>query len=318
MKIGKKTLHISIGVALLCSCSSTPDGVLPQEKMAELLADIHIGESVVEVERTKFYSDSLKKMVKQSILVDHNVTQAELDSSFAWYGRNIEEYIVVYNRVIEILENDLENLGSGTQEKVATTITNDEDSTNCWQGVNRYIINSNSASQFITFTLPQNANNENGDFYTWHMKLINNISPVNWGIFADYADGSSEYLNATALNEGWNNIKLITDSTKTVNKIYGYIYVNPKGSEEVHIDSISLIKMRVDRNIYRQRAYQKKFKYPKEQDKTNSNTKNSSPIQSSNENNNIPKIENTSNQTPSGNDHSLKKQSIKGIKVKQN
>lgn len=306
MKIGKKILQIFIGVALLCSCNSTPEGVLPQEKMAELLADIHIGESVVEVERTKFYSDSLKKTVKQSILVDHNVTQAELDSSFAWYGRNIEEYIAVYNRVIEILENDLNELGSGIQEKVAT-ISNDEDSTNCWQGVNRYIINSNSASQYITFTLPQNANTERGDFYTWNIKLINNISPIKWGIFADYADGSSEYLNATALNEGWNNIKLITDSTKTVNKVYGYIYVNPKGSEEVHIDSISLVKMHVNRNVYRQRAYQKKFKYKKEKEPDNK-------IEQANNNK-----ERSSNPSPNGNSHTIKKEnSSKESSLKQN
>ena len=272
MKIGKKILLVFIGVTLLSSCSSNPDGVLPQEKMAELLADIHIGESVVEVERTKFYSDSLKKTVKQSILIKHDVTQEELDSSFAWYGRNIEEYIAVYNRVIEILDNDINELGSGTQEKIAT-IPNDGDSTNCWQGANRYIINANSASQYITFSLPQNANTEKGDFYTWHIKLINNISPIKWGIIADYADGSSEYLNATAINEGWNNIKLIPDSTKMVNKIYGYIFVNPKGSEQVYIDSISLIKMHVNRNIYRQRAYQKKFNYKKGSEKTDNNKK---------------------------------------------
>ena len=99
------------------------------------------------------------------------------------------------------------------------------------------------------------------------------FSPIKWGIIADYADGSSEYLNATAINEGWNNIKLIPDSTKMVNKIYGYIFVNPKGSEQVYIDSISLIKMHVNRNIYRQRAYQKKFNHKKGSEKTDNNIK---------------------------------------------
>lgn len=261
MTIGKKILPIAIGATLLIGCSSTPDGVLPQEDMAQLLADIHIGESMVDIERTKYYNDSLRKTVKQSILLKHGATQAELDSSFSWYGRNIEEYIAVYDRVIEILNDDLKDIGSGIQEKVGST--QEGDSTDTWQGVRRYMINHNSASQYITFSIPKDRNTEKGDNFSLRMKLINNPSSIKWGIAADYSDGSTEYLNANAINEGWNTLSIVTDSTKSINKIYGYFYVIPKEFEQVYIDSISLIRMRVDRNLYRQRATQKKFEYGK-------------------------------------------------------
>lgn len=261
MKRSRAILSILLGLTIIVGCNSVPDGVLPKEKMAQLLADMHIGESIVDAEHTKYYSDSLKKTVKQSILVGHGVTQEELDSSFAWYGRNIEEYIEVYDRVIEILNEDLTRIGAGKEEKV--TISLEGDSVDTWQGTRYYTINHNSASRYITFRLSKDRNWENGDCYIWRMKLINNITPVKWGIVADYADGTTEYTNSTAYNEGWNDIKLITDSTKSLNRIYGYMYVSPKDGEQIYLDSISLVRMRVNRDYYHQRSMQKKFDYGK-------------------------------------------------------
>lgn len=269
MNISKHIFLLTFVATILVGCSSTPDKVLPQEKMAQLLADIHIGESMVEVDRTKFYNDSLKKTVKQSILVKHNVTPEELDSSFSWYGRNIEEYIAVYDRVIEILNDDLTDIGAGLQEKV--NVTQEGDSTDIWQGLRHYAINNKSASQYITFAISKDQHSQNGDYYTWKIKLINNPSPIKWGIAADYSDGTTEYINATASNEGWNNIKLISDSTKTLNKVYGFIYATPSENQQLFIDSITLVRMRVDRNVYRQRSGQRLFEYGKNKKKDEDN-----------------------------------------------
>lgn len=274
MKRSRAILSVLLGLTIIVGCNSAPDGVLPKEKMAQLLADMHIGESIVDVEHTKYYSDSLRKTVKQSILVEHGVTQEELDSSFAWYGRNIEEYIAVYDRVIEILNEDLTKIGAGKKEKVSLAL--EGDSVDTWQGTRHYAINHNSASRYITFNLPKDRNWENGDCYAWRMKLINNITSVKWGIVADYADGTTEYVNATAYNEGWNDIKLITDSTKSLNRVYGYIYVSPKESEQIYLDSISLVRMRVNRDYYHQRSMQKKFDYGKSKSTDSDTDKNKS------------------------------------------
>ena len=39
---------------LTCACSKVPGGVIPPERMAELLADFHTGEAVVDMNRTEF------------------------------------------------------------------------------------------------------------------------------------------------------------------------------------------------------------------------------------------------------------------------
>ena len=74
-------------------CNSTPDYVISQEKMAQLLVDIHIGESVVDANMQEYELDSVKKALKQSIYIKHGVTSEQVDTSFIWYGENIEKYI---------------------------------------------------------------------------------------------------------------------------------------------------------------------------------------------------------------------------------
>ena len=268
MNIIKRIIHIAVFSFVMIGCNSTPSEVLSKEDMAQLLADIHIGESIVDAERTKYYSDSLKKVVKQSILIKHNVTQAQLDTSFAWYGHNIEEYIAVYDRVIEILDADINKLGTISTEKV--NISFEGDSVDVWQKTRHYSINANSPSQFITFTLSKDHTWKNGDNYTWRLKLINNFSQPKWGIAADYSDGSSEFTNSSISNEGWNEIHLIPDSTKTLNRVYGYLYATPRDAEIIYLDSISLVRNRSNRSIYRQRFTQRIFEYGK----SNSSNKN--------------------------------------------
>lgn len=50
-------------LSILVACNNVPDYVIPQEEMAQLLADIHIGESVVDANSREYMSDSLKKQL---------------------------------------------------------------------------------------------------------------------------------------------------------------------------------------------------------------------------------------------------------------
>ena len=90
---------------LAAACDRRPDGVLGKEDMARLLADIHKAEIVAET-NTRTYNDSLKRVLRQSVYARHGVTTEDVDSSLSWYGYNMEKYLEVYDRVIEILEKE--------------------------------------------------------------------------------------------------------------------------------------------------------------------------------------------------------------------
>ena len=86
--------------------------VLGKKEMASLLTDVHKGESLIEINHNQFSSDSMRRVMKQSVLDAHGVTQQQWDSSLSYYGRNIEQYIELYDIVIAGLEQELKNVNS--------------------------------------------------------------------------------------------------------------------------------------------------------------------------------------------------------------
>ena len=121
-----KAENAAAGLLLLtCACSKVPGGVIPPERMAELLADFHTGEAVVDMNRTEFYTDSLRQLYKQSVYARHGVTPEEVDSSFSWYGRHMAEYMDVYDRTIEILDRRLIETGNRIAAEAALSIAGD-------------------------------------------------------------------------------------------------------------------------------------------------------------------------------------------------
>lgn len=250
------TAAILAGIA---ACSSTPDHVIPKERMAQLLADLHTAESVVEIDRANYRTDSAKKALKQSVLMRYGVTQEQVDTSFDWYGHNIKEYIEVYDRTIELLDKRIEAIDA-TAEDVTLTVVGD--SVDTWSSARIRILSARQPQQYIDFALDPDETWEPGDSYEWRMKMLNNRSPLQMALLTDYDDGSTDYATSADAQEGWHSIALHLDSTRTPTRIYGYATVPLSPNERVFIDSIALLRTRADRNIrVGQRSSQHTFRY---------------------------------------------------------
>ena len=104
------------GILLLSACKKVPDYVISENDMAELLADIHEANAVIEINPAAYNNDSLKKELKQSVFIRHNTTQEQFDTSLLWYGHNLDIYTEVYDNVIEILEERQKNIQKETLE----------------------------------------------------------------------------------------------------------------------------------------------------------------------------------------------------------
>lgn len=103
----------------LTACNSTPDGVIPDDEMAELMADIHTAESVVDTERRVFATDSMRRLLKQSVIARYGYTMADFDSSLSYYGRNIDLYAKLYEDVITILDERIAEAESRSATDIA-------------------------------------------------------------------------------------------------------------------------------------------------------------------------------------------------------
>ncbi len=239
-----------IGCCAFVGCTKVPDDVLEKEKMAALLADIHTGEAVVDANSSMFPDDSTKRVFKQSIYAHHGLTSEQVDRSFRWYGNHMDKYIEVYDRVLEIINEEMEDAQqrAGVAGVRVDTRTNllafEGDSVDVWNDVRFRPYASNLSSEHLPFVLRADNNWEHGDAYTFRYKLVGNTRSALLSVAVFYSDGVTEYMTKSFIGEGWHDVSFAVDSARTAREIYGSISYEVVQNERVFVDSISLVRTR--------------------------------------------------------------------------
>lgn len=121
-----------LATTLLAACSKVPDGILSEKKMQGVLTDMLLAEAMVNVDYNTYKSDTMKLALYESVFRKHDITQAVYDSSLVWYGRNLDIYMEVYNRVLADLNKRINNLGDVQAD--AAPVSN-RDSVDIWLAV---------------------------------------------------------------------------------------------------------------------------------------------------------------------------------------
>lgn len=263
MRLGKRILKIVAGASLALvalGCNRLPEGILDKDEMVDLLVDIHKGESVVEMQRGVYRNDSLKKRVKQSVLLHHGVTQAQLDTSFAYYGYHIEDYIEIYDKVIETLEIEVKNVkGYRGQAPVFA----EGDSVDVWQLPKLYKLSYADDARNIIFDIPKDSTWQKGDNYTLQLKILNSRQPqpsAKATLYAVYDTVKVEFRPSTTVTNGHVKVRLVTDSMLLPDLIYGNITYDLSPGENIYLDSISLVRTRNRKEHYYERNSQRTFR----------------------------------------------------------
>lgn len=238
-----------ISILLFTACKKVPSHVIQPDDMASLMADIHTAEAVVEMNRSGFFNDSLKQAMRQSVYLRHGVTSQEVDSSIAWYGRNIKYYMDVYDRTIEILEHRLIESGNRIAADNALSIAGD--SVDVWPNPRFISINDRLPSKLVTFNFDRDRNWEKGDNYTWRAKLFNTESVMEWLIGVEYSNGSVEWISQSTEGDGWRYIAIQTDSTRIPTRLFGYLTSINRPGTDLRLDSVELVRKRLNRENYR-------------------------------------------------------------------
>lgn len=250
---------------MVMSCHRRPGFVIPPDKMAELMADIHTGEAVVE-SSSDFRTDSTRQVLKQSILARHGVTTEQFDTSLYWYGQNIELFMEVNEKTMDILNHriaEAQKIGNADAPRIARTL--DGDSVDLWADASMVRVSQNSPSSVITFSLTADRNWERGDAFTLNLKPVRFRSGLMASMAVEYSDGTAEYISRRISGDIDNNelksITLYLDSAKTATNVYGALTSSPLDREVGFIDSISLIRTHHSDNSLHRSADQNKIRY---------------------------------------------------------
>lgn len=258
MTNSSRNIIFGLVAAAMFSCNRVPDNIIQPDEMADLLADIHTAESVVEMNYNQYPTEEARRNLKQAILDKHGVTQEDLDTSFMWYGSHLDKYMAIYENTAEILQSRLDKNQALEAEQASLSVSGD--SVDVWSQSRRYLCSLRSATKYVTFNLTADKNWTKGDSYTWRAKFFNNKNAVRWGIVAEYDDGSTEMMNEQFSGTGWQQITFYTDSTRSAKSVRGYLEVPPQeNATTTYIDSMQLVRNRLNSQRYSQRYRQRLF-----------------------------------------------------------
>jgi hypothetical protein len=85
---------------LTVSCSTRPWNVLPENRMEVVLYDLYMADAEVSENYGVFMNDSARKaQLLESVLEQHGITRARLDSSLAWYADNLDRYVKINENI---------------------------------------------------------------------------------------------------------------------------------------------------------------------------------------------------------------------------
>lgn len=251
-------------VLILClalfACKKTPDSVIGEGEMAELLADIHEADAVVELDFENYPNDSVKKVLKQSIFIKHHVSQEQFDSSLMWYGQNLDIYKDVYGEVIPILESRQKSVQQEAR-KAGERLLAAGDSADVWQLPHNLLFDRRLTDGMVqlAFSMQSDGESKSGDRYKWNLRLPDAKNPVDLFLGVDYADGTSEYQTKSISPEMQGEIVLQADSTRAVERVYGYLHYRMQVENTIFISGISLIRMRLNAENYTMHPYQRRL-----------------------------------------------------------
>lgn len=239
-----------IAAIALMSCSHTPDGIVSRKVMTDILYDMYRSEAVMEYERSLYYSDSLKLLLRHAIYQRHGVTPAQVDTSFYWYGHHIDQFIEMHDEVIRRLQDDLK------QQTGRSVVYAEGDSIDLWPGLPAYRFSGDRMVTTLQYSVPLDNDAKDGDNYTLQFHQSDpELAEATIAMFANYDDQTVEFriIHSSSTNP-WNRIILPTDSTKALTRLYGYIsYQLLSPTLPAYIDSVSLVRTRLNPATYSQR-----------------------------------------------------------------
>lgn len=251
---------ILLSALFAMSCSKTPDGVVNEKDMAKLMVDMHKAEAIYEEAENKYYNDSLKLTLRQSVLQKHNVTPEMFDSTLVWYAHHLEVYNEVYDDVIKILDDEKHKLSQSDFTSSASLVSDiapskpryktTGDTADIWGRNRMWILLPGFASNVVTFDNKPDKEYKPGDKYELAFKLMNPRRGLKVYFGVDYKDGSTAYVYRATSKEGWNHYELQSDSAREVKRVYGYMTYQSKPKDVVYLDSIELLRTHLDRDTY--------------------------------------------------------------------
>lgn len=248
-KIRLSHIILSFSIAVLMGCGGRPSYVLSEKKMVSLLADMELAEAYSNTQNN--LSSQEKNDIGKRVLETHGVTAETLDTTLAWYGRNMDDYSKLFEQVDKEIEK---------RRKKYTEIPGDKEKEgdNLWIFAQHLTISPLSGYDALNFSIPA-PEIEKGDILHFSFFLPNAAS-IKGTFGVEYKDGHGDATVSNSNNKHNIKIDLQTDTAREVSRIFGSMHLKDLKNLPLYIDSITLKAEPMDSMNYRtKKRLQKTF-----------------------------------------------------------
>lgn len=235
--------------SIMWACGDRPSCVLPENKMVDLMVDMELAEAYVSTGKSASSQERID--IGKQVLASHGVSEETLDTTLAWYGRNMDDYTKLFEKVDKEIQNRQKKYTEipGLKPKMLDDL---------WIYGQHITISPLSGYDGLSFSIPNPEVNK-GDLIELSFALPNAES-LKSTLGVEYADGNGEAIVNNASSKKSIAISLQTDSSKTVSRIFGYLHLKDLNNQPFFIDSIKLVAQSIDTlNYHSQRRSQKTF-----------------------------------------------------------
>lgn len=244
-------------LVLMSGCKpGTPNGVLSERKMEDILYDYHIAQGMADYQEGK-YDTLLARVYEAAVLKKHSTTKAEFDSSMVYYMWHTDRMHKIYESLSKRIEAEMRAMGGtggGAGEFAAFGTTGD--TANVWNGPRAVVLSHHPAFNHYSFALKTDTTFHSGDklLLSFNTEFIYQDGMRDGVVLMAVRFGNdsvaTRILHATSTNHY--NLELTDDKRLGIKNIKGYFLINGAvGRSERHttmklvvFKDIALVRMR--------------------------------------------------------------------------
>ncbi len=238
-----------LSLVVMGSCKKIPENVIKPGQMEEVLYDIHVAESFVDEDATKYRDKSKKMEVLAGVYAENNITKAQFDTSIVYYSKNLEEYLKIYSNVSKRLGMVKDSLVEKLRIYELSLLSPVGDSADVWKLDPQFILGDMDLYT-ERFTLAGDSNYRANDRMVWSMNPLNidSVNPLYFSIGYEEKVGKlvqhDTILYAPGVYTYEMNVPLMTTHSKLIGAMTILNVDSAENGELFFIDDISFMRYR--------------------------------------------------------------------------
>lgn len=227
----------------LISCSDRPKNILSEKEMVSLMADMELVEAFSQQDASANRRENRIELGER-VLLNHGISEETLDTTLAWYGRNLDEYTALFEKIDEEIERRKKKF-------IDNTLELNINQSNLWPYSPHLVMSPMNPNDFLRFSI-DNPEISLGDVVTFSLAISSPASGKGL-IGLEYADGSGESILNTFSNKNRFSMEVQSDTAKTISRLYGVLSFKDRKSFPLYLDSLSIVTAPLDSLDYRRK-----------------------------------------------------------------